>query len=45
MADEEWAAFLKIIDLLHEKGYLLFRKEFNPIDPRHCAEFCFLGLQ
>jgi FkbM family methyltransferase len=43
--DEHWGAFVKIINLLRERGYLLFRKEFNPIDPGHCGEFCFLGPQ
>ena len=45
MDDEHWGSFVKIINLLRERGYLLFRKEFNPIDPGHCAEFCFLGPQ
>jgi hypothetical protein len=43
--DEHWGSFVKIIDLLRERGYLLFRKEFNPFDAEHCAEFCFLGPQ
>jgi FkbM family methyltransferase len=43
--DEHWGSFVKIIDLLRERGYLLFRKEFNPLDPGRCGEFCFLGPQ
>jgi hypothetical protein len=43
--DEHWGSFVKIINLLRERGYLLFRKEFNPLDPEHCGEFYFLGLQ
>jgi hypothetical protein len=40
--DEHWGSFVKIISLLGERGYLIFRKEFNPLDPKRCAEFCFL---
>jgi hypothetical protein len=40
--DEHWASFVKIISLLGDQGYLLFRKEFNPLDSKKCAEFCFL---
>jgi len=43
--DEHWGSFVKIINLLRERGYLLFRKEFNPLDPGRCAEFSFLGPQ
>jgi hypothetical protein len=43
--DEHWGSFVKIISLLREQGYLLFRKEFNPVFPGQCAEFCFLGPQ
>jgi hypothetical protein len=43
--DEHWGAFVKIINLLRERGYLLFRKEFNAVDPGHFAEFSFLGTQ
>jgi len=43
--DVYWGSFVKIINLLRERRYLLFRKEFNPIDPEHCGEFCFLGPQ
>jgi len=43
--DEHWGSFVKIINLLRERGYLLFRKEFNPLKPAHCGEFCFLGPQ
>jgi FkbM family methyltransferase len=42
---EHWGSFVKIISLLREHGYLIFRKEFNPLDPDRCAEFCFLGPQ
>jgi hypothetical protein len=41
--DEHWNSFVKIISLLGEQGYLIFRKEYNPLDSRRCAEFCFLG--
>lgn len=40
--DEHWSSFVHIISLLRQQGYLIFRKEFNPLDTR-CAEFCFLG--
>lgn len=40
--DAHWAAFVPIIGRLRRQGYLIFRKEFNPLDAR-CAEFCFLG--
>ena len=41
--DEHWGSFVKIISLLREQGYLIFRKEFNPALSEKCAEFCFLG--
>lgn len=40
--DEQWISFVRIIDLLREHGYLIFRKEFNPRNEK-CAEFAFLG--
>ena len=40
--DEHWSSFVHIIGLLRQQGYLIFRKEFNPVDGR-CAEFSFLG--
>lgn len=40
--DEHWRGFVKIINLLNERGYLLFRKEFNPHSAARCAEYCFL---
>jgi Methyltransferase domain len=40
--DEHWSSFVHIISLLRKQGYLIFRKEFNPVDKR-CAEFSFLG--
>ena len=40
--EEHWGSFVKIISLLGERGYLIFRKEFNPVEPKKCAEFCFL---
>jgi hypothetical protein len=43
--DEHWGSFVKIIGLLREQGYLIFRKEFNPLHAEKCAEFCFLGPQ
>jgi hypothetical protein len=43
--DEHWSAFVKIISLLRDRGYLLFRKEFNPAIAEKCAEFCFLRTQ
>jgi FkbM family methyltransferase len=43
--DEHWGSFVKIISLLRERGYLIFRKEFNPLHSEKCAEFCFLGPQ
>jgi FkbM family methyltransferase len=43
--DEQWGSFVKIISLLRERGYLIFRKEFNPGAAAKCAEFCFLGPQ
>jgi hypothetical protein len=43
--DEHWGSFVRIISLLREQGYLIFRKEFNPSHSETCAEFCFLGPQ
>jgi hypothetical protein len=43
--DEHWGSFVKVISLLREHGYLIFRKEINPLEPDKCAEFCFLGPQ
>jgi FkbM family methyltransferase len=43
--DGHWGSFVKIINLLRERGYLIFRKEFNPYVPARCGEFCFLGPQ
>jgi hypothetical protein len=43
--DEHWGSFVKIISLLREQGYLIFRKEFNPLISAKCAEFCFQGPQ
>jgi hypothetical protein len=40
--NEHWSSFVHIISLLRKQGYLIFRKEFNPVD-RRCAEFSFLG--
>jgi FkbM family methyltransferase len=42
--DQYWVSFVKIISLLRDRGYLSFRKEFNPLDPKKCAEFCFLSV-
>jgi FkbM family methyltransferase len=39
---EHWSSFVRIISQLRQQGYLIFRKEFNPLD-RRCAEFSFLG--
>jgi hypothetical protein len=41
--DAHWGSFVKIVNLLRERGYLLFRKEFNPVAPDRCGEFCFLS--
>jgi FkbM family methyltransferase len=41
--DEHWGSFVKVISRLAEQGYLIFRKEFNPLDSKRCAEICFLG--
>jgi hypothetical protein len=41
--DQQWSSFVRIVDLLRKEGYLLFRKEFNPIELR-CAEFAFLKV-
>lgn len=43
--DEHFSSFVHIIGLLRQQGYLLFRKEFNPVDSSRCAEFCFLGTR
>jgi FkbM family methyltransferase len=40
--DEHFSAFVHIITLLRQQGYLIFRKEFNPTNAR-CVEFSFLG--
>ncbi|MHB8899658.1 MAG: FkbM family methyltransferase [Thermoguttaceae bacterium] len=39
--DEHWSAFVQILGLLRDQGYLLFRKEFN-LSNSSCAEFAFL---
>jgi hypothetical protein len=43
--DAHWGSFVNIVNLLRERGYLLFRKEFNPVAPDRCGEFCFLAPQ
>ena len=43
--DEHFSSFVHIIGLLREQGYLIFRKEFNPLDGRRCAEFSFLSTK
>jgi hypothetical protein len=40
--DEYWGSFVRVIGLLREQGYLLFRKEFNPVSSEDCAEFSFI---
>lgn len=40
--NEHWKPFVRVIDLLHQQGYLIFRKELNPADGR-CFELSFLG--
>ena len=42
--DKHWSSFVHIISQLRKQGYLIFRKEFNPLDAR-CAEFCFLSTR
>ena len=39
--DEHWGSFVKIISVLNEPGYLIFRKEFNPIDARNAPSSAF----
>jgi hypothetical protein len=41
--DQHWESFVKIIGVLRDRGYRIFRKEFNPLEAKKCAEFCFLG--
>ena len=43
--DEHFSSFVHVIGLLREQGYLIFRKEFNPLDGRRCAEFSFLSTK
>jgi hypothetical protein len=43
--DEHFSSFVHIIGLLREQGYLIFRKECNPLDSRRCAEFSFLSTR
>jgi hypothetical protein len=43
--DEHFSSFVHIIGLLRQQGYLIFRKEFNPLDSSRCAEFSFLGTR
>ena len=40
--DKHFRSFVHIISLLRQQGYLLFRKELNPVDSFRCAEYCFL---
>ena len=43
-SDEGWGSFVHIISELRRQGYLIFRKEFNPLDTK-CAEYCFLATK
>jgi hypothetical protein len=42
--DEHWRSFVHSISQLREQGFLIFRKEFNPVDKR-CAEYSFLRIK
>lgn len=42
--NEEWTSFVRIVGLLRQQGYLIFRKEINPLNSS-CAEFAFLGTR
>ncbi len=42
MSDQAFGDFVGIVKRLGEQGYLLFRKELNPADATHCAEFGFV---
>ena len=43
--DQQFGSFVRIIGLLRQQGYLIFRKEFNPLDSKRCAEFSFLSTR
>ncbi len=43
--DDLFRGFVRVINGLRQQGYLLFRKEFNPLDSGRCAEFCFLSTK
>ena len=43
--DDFWGSFVNVISILREQGFLIFRKEFNPMDSKRCAEFSFLNTQ
>lgn len=40
--DEDYAAFVGLVDALKREGYLLFRKELNPWDAVKSAEYAFV---
>jgi hypothetical protein len=42
--DQAFVDFVGAIDALRREGYVIFRKEFNPIDAR-CAEYAFVKVQ
>ncbi len=42
--DDAFVAFVGLIDALSQRGYLIFRKEFNPWNAR-CAEYAFVKVQ
>jgi FkbM family methyltransferase len=42
--EAQYRDFVHIIGLLRERGYLIFRKEFNPQNMR-CAEFAFIATE
>lgn len=40
--DGLWSSFVHVMSLLRQHGYLPFRKEFNPLNPK-CFEMAFVG--
>jgi hypothetical protein len=43
-SDRDFWDFVRIVRGLADQGYLLFRKELNPAEATHCAEFAFVHV-
>ncbi len=43
--DGQFIRFVKLIAALKQHGYEIFRKEFNPYNGSHCAEYAFVRVK